>query len=92
MLQQGEGAPLARKGTCANHVSDVKSFFKGIHVTINARTDEDVDPDLILQTVAKATAGDGVKVSGSSEMEANVGPVVSGSLAWRKFNFLNMYL
>lgn len=43
-VQQGEGAPLARKGVCANHFADVVSFFKGAHITINARTDEDVEP------------------------------------------------
>ena len=26
--QQGEGVPATRKGSCANHVRDVKRFFK----------------------------------------------------------------
>ncbi|XP_054720665.1 drebrin-like protein [Uloborus diversus] len=53
---QGEGAPLTRKGACANHVHDVSNFFKGAHVTINARMEDDVEPSLILEKVAKASA------------------------------------
>ncbi|XP_066998745.2 drebrin-like protein B [Anabrus simplex] len=52
---QGEGAPLVRKGTCANHVRDVGNFFKGAHVTMNARNEEEVDPQLITEKVAKST-------------------------------------
>lgn len=73
--QQGEGAPLSRKGMCANHISIVRSFFKGIHVTMNARTDEDVEADLVIQTVAKAVAGEGVKVT-QQNTDGPVGPVV----------------
>ncbi|ODN00884.1 Drebrin-like protein [Orchesella cincta] len=72
---QGEGAPLSRKGMCANHIAIVRSFFKGIHVTMNARTDEEVDPDLIIQAVSKAISGDGVKMSSNIENDAPVGPV-----------------
>jgi len=78
-IQQGEGAPLSRKGMCANHISTVRSFFKGIHVTMNARTDEEVDPDLIIQTVSKAISSDGVKMSSNIETDTPVGPVVSQS-------------
>lgn len=52
---QGEGAPLVRKGTCANHVRDVARFFKGTHLTLNARNEEEVDPQLIIDKVAKST-------------------------------------
>ncbi|KAK7864192.1 hypothetical protein R5R35_004103 [Gryllus longicercus] len=52
---QGEGAPLVRKGTCANHVRDVASFFKGVHVTHNARNEEEVDTQLIIDKVSKST-------------------------------------
>ncbi|KAK9501941.1 hypothetical protein O3M35_012570 [Rhynocoris fuscipes] len=52
---QGEGAPMVRKGTCANHIRDVSNLLKGVHVTINARNDEEVDPDIIIEKVAKST-------------------------------------
>lgn len=53
---QGEGAPLTKKGACANHVLDVSNFFKGAHVTMNARTEDDIEPSAILEKVAKASA------------------------------------
>ncbi|XP_028270667.1 drebrin-like b isoform X1 [Parambassis ranga] len=51
----GEGVNDARKGICANHVSSMANFLKGAHVTINARADEDVEPEVIMQKVAKAS-------------------------------------
>uniref|UniRef100_A0A8D0DKX1 Drebrin like n=1 Tax=Salvator merianae TaxID=96440 RepID=A0A8D0DKX1_SALMN len=51
----GEGVSDVRKGACANHVSSVANFLKGAHVTINARADEDVEPDAIMEKVAKAS-------------------------------------
>ncbi|KAM3924175.1 drebrin-like protein [Leptodactylus fuscus] len=51
----GEGVNDARKGVCANHVSTMANFLKGAHVTINARADEDVEPDSIMEKVAKAS-------------------------------------
>uniref|UniRef100_A0A674NWG7 Drebrin-like b n=1 Tax=Takifugu rubripes TaxID=31033 RepID=A0A674NWG7_TAKRU len=51
----GEGVNDARKGLCANHVSSIANFLKGAHVTINARTEEDVEPEVIMQKVAKAS-------------------------------------
>lgn len=51
----GEGVKDARKGLCANHVSAMASFLKGAHVTINARAEEDVEPEAIMQKVAKAS-------------------------------------
>ncbi|XP_043103408.1 drebrin-like b isoform X3 [Puntigrus tetrazona] len=51
----GEGVKDARKGQCANHVSSMANFLKGAHVTINARAEEDVEPEAIMQKVAKAS-------------------------------------
>ncbi|KAM6431590.1 drebrin-like protein isoform 3-T3 [Liasis olivaceus] len=51
----GEGVNDMRKGACANHVSSVANFLKGAHVTINARADEDVEPETITEKVAKAS-------------------------------------
>ncbi|KAB7498425.1 Drebrin-like protein [Armadillidium nasatum] len=53
---QGEGAPNLRKGVCARHLPEVKRMLKGIHITVSARTEDDVDPDVILNSVAKATS------------------------------------
>ncbi|XP_054483246.1 drebrin-like protein A, partial [Anoplopoma fimbria] len=51
----GEGVKDSRKGTCANHVSSMANFLKGAHVTINARGDDDVEPETILEKVSKAS-------------------------------------
>ncbi|XP_029296309.1 drebrin-like b isoform X5 [Cottoperca gobio] len=51
----GEGVKDSRKGLCANHVSSMANFLRGAHVTINARADEDVEPEVIMQKVAKAS-------------------------------------
>lgn len=51
---QGEGANTVRKGICANHLRDVERFFTGAHCTINARNEEEVEPQLIVDKVAKA--------------------------------------
>ncbi|XP_037362796.1 drebrin-like protein isoform X2 [Talpa occidentalis] len=51
----GEGVNDMRKGACANHVSTIANFLKGAHVTINARAEEDVEPECIMQKVARAS-------------------------------------
>ncbi|KAF7199953.1 drebrin-like b isoform X4 [Nothobranchius furzeri] len=51
----GEGVNDARKGLCANHVSSIANFLKGAHVTVNARAEEDVEPEVIMEKVAKAS-------------------------------------
>lgn len=45
-----------RKGVCANHVRDVSNVLRGAHVTLNARTEEDVDSDIIIDKLAKSAA------------------------------------
>ncbi|XP_023694284.1 drebrin-like b isoform X2 [Paramormyrops kingsleyae] len=51
----GEGVSDVRKGLCANHVSSMANFLKGAHVTINARAEQDVEPEAIMQKVGKAS-------------------------------------
>ncbi|CAH3030884.1 unnamed protein product, partial [Porites evermanni] len=52
---QGEGVPSSRKGVCARHVRDVENFFKGAHVTINARSSDDVEESVVLEKVKSAS-------------------------------------
>ncbi|XP_028829524.1 drebrin-like a [Denticeps clupeoides] len=49
----GESVKEVRKGTCANHVHAMANFLRGAHVTINARSEDDVDPEAIMQKVSK---------------------------------------
>lgn len=48
IVYQGEGVPALRKGTCANHIRDVQKLFTGAHLTINARTEDEVDEELVM--------------------------------------------
>ncbi|KAH7639023.1 drebrin-like protein b-like protein [Dermatophagoides farinae] len=50
---QGECAPLQRKGICMNHFADVRSFFKDANIVLNARHEEDVEPEVLMQHVNK---------------------------------------
>ncbi|CAG2164355.1 unnamed protein product [Oppiella nova] len=70
---QGEGAPLQRKGICINHFRDVNDFFKGSHLTINARTEEEVEPDVILSKIARVSTK--VNLKERSEISENISPV-----------------
>ncbi|KAJ3320024.1 hypothetical protein HDV06_005758 [Boothiomyces sp. JEL0866] len=47
----GEGVPVARKGFFNIHVNDVVQYFKGFHVHINARSEDDVEPSFIMGKV-----------------------------------------
>ncbi|XP_077099633.1 LOW QUALITY PROTEIN: drebrin-like a [Siphateles boraxobius] len=51
----GEGVKDVRKGVCANHVHSMGNFLRGAHVTINARSDDDVEPAAIMEKVAKGS-------------------------------------
>merc|ERR1712179_60035 len=53
---QGEGAPVLRKGQCARHLPDINKFLVGIHVTINARIEEEVEESAIMAAVVKCHA------------------------------------
>ncbi|CAG4939365.1 unnamed protein product [Parnassius apollo] len=71
---QGEGAPTVRKGTCANHVKHVAQFFTGFHLTMHARTEDDLDEKIILDKLAKAGSAFNFKSSRQEELPPS-GPV-----------------
>ncbi|XP_018026771.1 drebrin-like protein A isoform X2 [Hyalella azteca] len=70
----GEACPNLRKGICARHLHDVKGLLKGIHVTINARNEEEVEADQVFAALAKATATS-YNFSDRSENEERNAPV-----------------
>ncbi|XP_043647902.1 drebrin-like protein [Drosophila teissieri] len=53
---QGEGAPVLRKGTCANHIRDVSNLLSGAHLTINARNEDDIDLDRLLKKLSTVSS------------------------------------
>lgn len=72
---QGEGAPIVRKGTCANHIRDVEKLLKGAHITIAARSEDDVEVDCIMEKLARSTASAFKFNEPRGENEVQTGPV-----------------
>ncbi|XP_058801698.1 drebrin-like protein B [Phymastichus coffea] len=72
---QGEGAPIVRKGTCANHIRDIENLLKGAHITISARCEEDVEVDLIMEKLSRATASSYKFNEPRGENGGHAGPV-----------------
>ncbi|KAK2582104.1 hypothetical protein KPH14_004476 [Odynerus spinipes] len=72
---QGEGAPIVRKGTCANHIRDVERLLKGAHITITARSEDDVEVDAIMEKLARATASAYKFNEPRSENDTHAGPI-----------------
>jgi len=83
-LQQGEGAPIVRKGTCANHIRDVERLLKGAHITITARSEDDVEVDAIMQKLARATASAYKFNEPRGENEGHAGPI---GTTYRRYKF-----
>ncbi|KAM8854152.1 drebrin-like protein B isoform 1-T1 [Synchiropus picturatus] len=80
----GEGVKDSRKGVCANHLGSIRNFLKGAHVTINARDEDDVEPEMILAKVAKASGANfNFHQQTQERREAPRGPVGS---VYRKVN------
>lgn len=79
---QGEGANTVRKGICANHLRDVERFFHGAHLTINARNEEEVEPQLIIEKVSKV----GTAYSFKAPRSDTTGPTLPVGTAYKRVN------
>lgn len=79
---QGEGAPTVRKGTCANHIKYVSKFFSGFHLTMHARTEDDLEEQLILDKLDKAGSAFNYKSSRTGDLPPS-GPI---GTSYRKVN------
>uniref|UniRef100_A0A182NPF7 Drebrin n=1 Tax=Anopheles dirus TaxID=7168 RepID=A0A182NPF7_9DIPT len=71
---QGEGAPIARKGTCAKHVRDVTGLLHGAHITVHATNEDDVEEARILEKLQKVVVND-FKVKDYSQANDSPKPV-----------------
>ncbi|XP_034547941.1 drebrin-like b isoform X1 [Notolabrus celidotus] len=85
----GEGVKDARKGICANHVSSMANFLKGAHVTINARAEEDVEPEVIMEKVAKASGANYSFHKESSSRFQDSGPQGPVGSVYQKTNAMS---
>lgn len=68
----GDGVPTTVRGTCSNHVRYVADFFRGSHLVVNARSEDDVDPDSIIDKVSKSS---GSNYSVHKESRQEIAPV-----------------
>ncbi|PKI83088.1 hypothetical protein MVES_003107 [Malassezia vespertilionis] len=69
----GEGVPEMRKGLFPSHCASVADYFKAYHVTIQARTEADIEPAAIMR---KVTDSSGSKYgSASSRSGGQIAPV-----------------
>ncbi|WFD00630.1 actin binding protein [Malassezia yamatoensis] len=64
----GEGVPENKKGLFASHSATVAQYFQAYHVSINARTDEDLVPAAILRKVLDSS---GSKYGAASSMQSS---------------------
>lgn len=78
---QGEGVPSSRKGVCARHVRDVEAFFRGAHVTINARSTDDVEESVVVEKVKNAS---GANYSFHKEKAKPAEPIVPVGSVYQK--------
>ncbi|XP_050977832.1 drebrin-like a [Labeo rohita] len=84
----GEGVKDIRKGVCANHVHSMANFLRGAHVTINARSDDDVEPAAIMEKVAKGS-GANYHVHKESKQNNNYEPPGRVGSVYKKVSALH---
>jgi len=73
---QGDGVSGMLRGRAANHVADFNRLFKGINVTVHARNEDEVDPELLYAEIARAAATTyNFKTKPSTMQESSPGPV-----------------
>ncbi|XP_051540540.1 drebrin-like protein B [Myxocyprinus asiaticus] len=84
----GEGVKDVRKGVCANHVHSMGNFLRGAHVTINARSDDDVEPAAIMEKVAKG-AGVNYNIHKESNQNSNYEPPRSVGSVYKKVSAID---
>ncbi|XP_031705131.1 drebrin-like b isoform X5 [Anarrhichthys ocellatus] len=85
----GEGVKDARKGLCANHVSSMANFLRGAHITINARAEEDVEPEVIMQKVGNASGANFSFHKESSSRFQDSGPQGPVGSVYQKTNAMS---
>ncbi|PWZ03488.1 hypothetical protein BCV70DRAFT_155405 [Testicularia cyperi] len=70
----GEGVPENRKGLFATHSSAVAQYLKAYHVSINARSEADVDPKLVVRRIAESS-GANYSAAGKAANTHSGGPI-----------------
>uniref|UniRef100_A0A0B7AS67 Coactosin-like protein n=1 Tax=Arion vulgaris TaxID=1028688 RepID=A0A0B7AS67_9EUPU len=71
----GEGVPENIKLKYTSHLKDVQSFLRSIHITIPARSEDDIDKDDITKKVAKSSGANYSFHKEKAKPEEPSGPV-----------------
>lgn len=80
----GEGANTVKKGICANHLRDIEKFFGGAHLTYNARNEDEVDEDMLIDKLKKV----GSEYSFKMKVEPYEPTLPVGMVIWIHFKTL----
>ncbi|OMJ25995.1 Drebrin-like protein B [Smittium culicis] len=51
----GSGVPVFKKGLLGSQIGDVQNVLKGYHVSINARSDDDILPESIMEKIEESS-------------------------------------
>ena len=78
----GEGVPENRKGLFATHSSAVAQYLKAYHVSINARSEGDVDPKLVMRRIAESS-GANYSAAGQAANTHSGGPIGSVGTSYK---------
>lgn len=78
----GEGVPENRKGLFATHSSAVAQYLRAYHVSINARSEADVDPKLIMRRIAESS-GANYSAAGKAANTHAGGPIGSVGTSYK---------
>ncbi|UTT88876.1 hypothetical protein NDA17_001809 [Ustilago hordei] len=78
----GDGVPENRKGLFATHSSAVGQYLKAYHVSINARSEADVDPKLIMRRIAESS-GANYSAAGKAANTHSGGPIGSVGTSYK---------
>lgn len=70
----GEGVPETRKGLFPSHSASVADYFRAYHVSINARTEHDVEPAVIMRKITDSS-GSKYNAAGAAANTHPGGPI-----------------
>ncbi|EXX51931.1 uncharacterized protein OCT59_023023 [Rhizophagus irregularis] len=71
----GEGVPEIKKGLFNSHFNEVSKFLKGYHLQINARSEDDVDPEYIMKRINES-GGSKYSINTNKEKSRKEDPIL----------------
>lgn len=78
----GEGVPENKKGLFASHSATVQGYLKGYHVSIQARSDADVEPQTIIKRISDSSGSKYGAADDPAKTQRGV-PIAPGSSSYK---------